>query len=43
MSEKTGVNEKTVRRDLQDLLQRGVLMRIGGRKMGKWQLNLQLI
>lgn len=43
MSEKTGVNEKTVRRDLQDLQQCGVLMRIGGRKMGKWQLNLQLI
>lgn len=39
MSEKTGVNEKTIRRDLQDLQQRGVLMRVGGRKMGKWQLN----
>lgn len=43
MSEKTGVNEKTIRRDLQELQQRGVLMRVGGRKMGKWQLNLQLI
>lgn len=36
MSEKTGVNEKTVRRDLAILQQQGIIERVGGRKLGQW-------
>lgn len=35
MSEKTGVNEKTIRRDLATLQQQGIIERIGGRKLGQ--------
>ena len=38
MSVKMSVNEKTVRRDINILKQRGLLTRIGGRKNGCWQL-----
>ena len=36
MSEKTGVNEKTIRRDLATLQQLGIIERVGGRKLGQW-------
>lgn len=36
MSEKTGFNEKTVRRDLAILQQQGIIERVGGRKLGQW-------
>ena len=39
MTEKTGVSEKTVRRDLSQLQAMGILRRVGGRKNGCWQLE----
>lgn len=36
MSERTGVNEKTIRRDLATLQQQGIIERVGGRKLGQW-------
>lgn len=39
MSEKTGVNEKTVRRDLAILQQQGIIERVGGRKLGQWMIK----
>lgn len=42
MSEKTGVNEKTIRCDLATLQQQGIIERIGGRKLGQWRIKAQL-
>ncbi|MCQ2292669.1 MAG: Fic family protein [Bacteroidaceae bacterium] len=39
MSEKTGVNEKTIRRDLAILQQQGIIERVGGRKLGQWMIK----
>lgn len=39
MSTKTGVNEKTIRRDLADLQNRGLIVRVGGRKNGHWEIK----
>ena len=39
MSTKLGVNEKTIRRDLDDLKEKGIIVRIGGRKEGHWEIN----
>lgn len=39
MSEKLGVNEKTIRRDLAALKAAGLLTREGGRKQGAWIIN----
>ena len=36
MSEKTDVTERTIRRDLSNLQEKGVLSREGGRKNGRW-------
>lgn len=38
MSTKAGVNEKTIRRDLADLQDKGFIVRVGGRKDGHWQI-----
>ena len=39
MSEKEGVNERTIKRDIAKLKKLGVLTREGGRKEGKWVIN----
>ena len=39
MSEKEGVNERTIERDIAKLKKLGVLTREGGRKEGKWVIN----
>ena len=39
MSTKLGLNEKTIRRDLDDLKEKGIIVRIGGRKEGHWEIN----
>ena len=39
MSEKVGVNERTIERDIAKLKKLGVLTREGGRKEGKWVIN----
>lgn len=39
MSEKLGVNEKTIRRDLAALKAASLLTREGGRKQGAWIIN----
>ena len=39
MSEKDGVNERTIERDIAKLKKLGVLTREGGRKEGKWVIN----
>ncbi len=36
MTEKLKVSEKTIRRELSNLQEKGVLVREGGRKSGKW-------
>ena len=36
MSEKDGINERTIERDLAKLKKLGILSREGGRKEGKW-------
>lgn len=38
MSQKTGVNERTIKRDIQYLQSIGLLNRIGTRKLGRWQV-----
>lgn len=38
MSYKMSVNERTIRRDLADLQQKGLLKRVGGRKDGHWEI-----
>lgn len=38
ISTKIGVSEKTVRRDLEILQRMGMLVRIGGRKNGHWEI-----
>ena len=38
MSTKLGVNEKTIRRDIDDLKEKGIIVRIGGRKEGHWEI-----
>ena len=38
MSTKLGVNEKTIRRDLEDLKEKRIIVRIGGRKEGHWEI-----
>ena len=38
MSTKLGVNEKTIRRDLDDLKEKGIVVRVGGRKEGHWEI-----
>ena len=38
MSTKLGVNEKTIRRDLEDLKEKRIIVRIGGRKDGHWEI-----
>ena len=38
MSTKLGVNEKTIRRDLEDLKEKGIVVRVGGRKEGHWEI-----
>ena len=40
MSYKMSVNERTIRRDLADLQQKGLLKRVGGRKDGHWELTI---
>ena len=39
ISEKEGVNERTIERDIAKLKKLGVLTREGGRKEGKWVIN----
>ena len=39
MSTKLGVNEKTIRRDLDDLKEKGIVVRVGGRKEGHWEIS----
>ncbi len=39
ISEKEGVNERTIERDIAKLKKLGVLIREGGRKEGKWVIN----
>jgi ATP-dependent DNA helicase RecG len=39
MSEKEGVNERTIKRDLAKLKKLGILTREGGRKEGKWVIK----
>ena len=41
MSRKMAVTERTIKRDLQQLQQLGILRRIGGRKEGHWALKLE--
>ena len=38
MSRKTAVTERTIKRDLQLLQQRGLVERVGGRKEGHWEV-----
>ena len=38
MSRKTAVTERTIKRDLQQLQQLGLIKRIGGRKEGHWEI-----
>ena len=38
MTEKLKVSEKTIRRELSNLQEKGVLVREGGRKSGKWKI-----
>lgn len=38
MSTRLGVNEKTVRRDIDDLKAKGLIIRVGGRKEGHWEI-----
>ena len=38
MSRKTAVTERTIKRDLQQLQQQGLITRIGGRKGGHWEI-----
>ena len=39
MSTKLGVNEKTIRRDIDDLKEKGIVVRVGGRKEGHWEIS----
>lgn len=39
MSRKTAVTERTIKRDLQLLQQRGLVERVGGRKEGHWEVT----
>ena len=39
MSEKEGVNERTIERDIAKLKKLGVLTREDGRKEGRWVIN----
>ena len=43
MSEKEGVNERTIERDIAKLKKLGVLTREGGRKEGKWIIMTESI
>ena len=38
MSQKTGVVTRTVKRDLEYLQSAGIIIRIGGRKDGQWEV-----
>lgn len=38
MSRKKAVTERTIKRDLQLLQQRGIVERVGGRKEGHWEV-----
>ena len=40
LSGKMSVNERTIRRDLSDLQEKGLLKRVGGRKNGHWVLTI---
>lgn len=40
LSGKMSVNERTIRRDLSDLQEKGLLKRVGGRKDGHWVVNI---
>jgi ATP-dependent DNA helicase RecG len=39
MSLKTGVTTRTIKRDIEDLQSRGILIRVGGRKEGHWEIS----
>ena len=39
LSQKIGVVERTIKRDLADLQKKGLLKRIGGRKAGHWEIE----
>ena len=39
LSQKIGVVERTIKRDLADLQKKGLLKRIGGRKVGHWEIE----
>ena len=41
MSEKTGVVPRTIQRDLADLQTKGMIVREGGRKEGKWVIKVK--
>lgn len=42
MSEKTGVTDRTIRREIENLKQLGVsITRDGGRKQGKWVIKIE--
>lgn len=36
MSQKTGVERRTIQRDIEELQKAGILVREGGRKDGRW-------
>lgn len=40
LSGKMSVNERTIRRDLSDLQEKGLLKRVGGRKDGHWVVTI---
>ena len=41
MSQKTGMTTRTIQRDLADLQKKGILVREGGRKDGRWVVITQ--
>ena len=41
MSEKTGIVPRTIQRDLADLQTKGMIVREGGRKEGKWVIKVK--
>ena len=38
MSQKTGVTTRTIKRDIESLVEKGVVLREGGRKEGFWKV-----
>jgi len=39
MSQKTNVTERTIKRDIESLTEKGILSREGGRKEGRWVIR----